>query len=44
MRRTYHRAIYLMVDLKKTTTTTTTTTEKQVFLIEVPYRKVKEKR
>ena len=42
MRRTYHRAIYLMVDLKKTTTTTTT--EKQVFLIEVPYRKVKEKR
>lgn len=40
MRRTYHRAIYLMVDLKKTTTTT----EKQVFLIEVPYRKVKEKR
>lgn len=42
MRRTYHRAIYLMVDLKKTTTTTTT--EKQVFLIEVPYRKGKEKR
>ena len=42
MRRTYHRAIYLMVDLKKTTTTTTT--EKQVFPIEVPYRKGKEKR
>lgn len=41
MRRTYHRAIYLMVDLKKKTTTTT---EKQVFLIEVPYRKGKEKR